>query len=129
MSTSLPGGVYASLVRATHVFAGIHVSDLKDAVAWYERLTGRAPDLVPNEREAAWRMTGTGWLCLIADSGRAGTAQHTILIDDLDAAIAELGRRGLAAGAVEPVGPGGRRTLLHDPDHNSVALAQVNEGG
>jgi predicted enzyme related to lactoylglutathione lyase len=111
------------------VFAGIHVSDLEAAVAWYEGLTGRAPDLVPNEREAAWRMTASGWLCLIADGGRAGSAQHTILVDDLDAAIAELERRGIAAGAVEPVGPGGRRTLLRDPDRNSIALAQVDEDG
>ena len=114
-------------MRASHVFAGIHVSDLAEAVAWYERLAGRAPDLVPNEREAAWRMSDSGWLCLIADRQRAGAAQHTILVDDLDAAVAGIEARGIAAGPVEQVAPGTRRVRLSDPDGNSVAIAQAGD--
>ena len=36
-----------------HVFAGLPVSDIRASCAWYGRLMGRPPDLVPNEKEAA----------------------------------------------------------------------------
>jgi hypothetical protein len=32
------------------------VRDLGAAIGWYERLAGRTPDLIPNEREAEWRI-------------------------------------------------------------------------
>ena len=51
----------------THVFAGIPVSDIAAASAWYERLLDRAPDLVPNANEAAWQLTDTGWIYLVGD--------------------------------------------------------------
>lgn len=45
-----------------HVFAGLAAADHDRARAWYERLLGRPPDLVPNENEAAWQLAGTGWI-------------------------------------------------------------------
>ena len=35
-------------MRADHVFAGIPVADYAAARPWYERLAGRAPDMVPH---------------------------------------------------------------------------------
>jgi catechol 2,3-dioxygenase-like lactoylglutathione lyase family enzyme len=37
-------------MRVTHMFAGIPVSDLDVAFAWYEDLLGRPPDRHPHER-------------------------------------------------------------------------------
>src|SRR5207237_561614 len=76
---------YVPPMAVTHVFAGIPVAHRDAAVGWYERLVGRPPDLVPNDDEAAWRLTETGWMYVVADPGRVGSALHTLLVDDLDA--------------------------------------------
>lgn len=114
--------MYGEGMAVTHVFAAIPVADLDLALDWYERLAGRAPDLVPNEEEAAWRMTETGWICVIADPERAGSARHTLLVDDLDVFIAGLAERGIAAGPVGTVGENVRFTIVTDPDGNTVKI-------
>jgi hypothetical protein len=68
---------YVLVVAVMHLFASIPVADRDAAVGWYGRLTGRPPDLVPNEKEAAWRLTETGWIYVIVDPDRAGSALHT----------------------------------------------------
>lgn len=108
-----------------HVFAGIPVRDLDAARAWYERLAGRPPDLVPDDSEAAWRLTDSAWICLIADAERAGSMQHTLLVDDLDAFLAGPAERGIAAGPLELIADGTvRRVLLRDPDGNRLQIGQ-----
>ncbi len=62
---------YVLGMAVTHVFAGIPVAHRDSAVGWYERLVGRSPDLLPNDDEAAWRLTETGWMYVVADAGRA----------------------------------------------------------
>ena len=71
----------------THVFAGTPVADLDLALDWYRRLTGRAPDLIPNDHEAAWSLNGTGWVYIVLDAGRAGSGLITLLVDDLESFI------------------------------------------
>ena len=83
-------------MAAQHLFAGIPVADRDAAVQWYERLLGRPPDLVPNDHEAAWRLTDSGWICLYADAEPPGPAPHTLLVDDLDRFLAEVAERGIA---------------------------------
>jgi len=115
-------------VRAEHFFAGVPVDHLDAARAWYERLAGRPPDLVPNAREAAWHVSDSGWLCLIADPERAGSARHTILVEDLDAFIADAAERGIAAGPVAPVARDTRSVTIADPDGNRLQVGEVKEG-
>ena len=43
----------------SHVFAGLPVSDYGSALAWYERLLGGPPAMLPNESEAVWQLTET----------------------------------------------------------------------
>ena len=107
-----------------YLFAGVPVADLDRAAAWYERFTGREADLVPNEHERAWRMSDTGWICLIRDAGRAGSAMHTVLVEDLDGFIAALGERGITSGPVEKLGGGARRSVTTDPDGNRLSIGQ-----
>jgi len=76
----------------TEVFAGIAVQDRDAAIEFYERLLGAPPTMLPNEDEAAWQLTGGGWLYVLRDADRAGRAGVTLLVDDLDAA--RRGRRG-----------------------------------
>jgi hypothetical protein len=94
MSSARSGG--QSGMHCTHVFAGLAVADLPAALAWYERMLGRPPDLVPNWNEAAWQLTDSGWIYVVGDSTRAGKALLTLLVDDLDDRIAEFAERGLA---------------------------------
>jgi glyoxalase/bleomycin resistance protein/dioxygenase superfamily protein len=101
------------------------VRDREAAGDWYERLFGRPPDLVPNEREAAWQLTDRGWIVIEADPSRAGTALHTLLVADLDALLAEIAQRDVPAGPVETIGPGVRQVIVADPDGNRLKIGQV----
>lgn len=111
-------------MTVTHVFAAIPVADRDAAVAWYTRLAGAPPDLVPNEYEAAWQLTETGWIYVVVDSARAGSALCTLLVDDLDAFLAGLAKRGIAAGPIETIGDDVRRTTIADPDGNRLNVGQ-----
>ncbi|MDX6729244.1 MAG: hypothetical protein QOK49_4049 [Baekduia sp.] len=111
-------------MAATHVFAGVPVADIADARAWYERLLDRAPDLVPNASEAAWRVTDSGWICLIADPDHAGSSMHTVLVEDLDDLVAGLRHRGLAPSAIETMPGAARTSTIADPDGNRLQFGQ-----
>jgi catechol 2,3-dioxygenase-like lactoylglutathione lyase family enzyme len=114
---------------AEHLFAGIPVADLARARDHYERLTGRPPDLIPNEHEAAWQLTPTGWIYVVVDAERAGRALNTVLIDDLDRFLAELSERGVLAGPVRDVTEGVRESIVEDPDGNRLKVGQVGARG
>jgi catechol 2,3-dioxygenase-like lactoylglutathione lyase family enzyme len=109
----------------THVFAGVPVRDHTAAVDWYARLLGRAPDLLPHATESAWQLTDTGWIAVVEDGARAGSAQHTVLVDDLGAELAALAGRGLEPGTVETYGSGARKAEFCDPDGNRIGFAQA----
>ncbi len=112
----------------TDVFASIPVADRDAAAAWYERLVGHAPDLIPNAEEAAWKLGESAWIYLIEDAERIGSALHTLLVDDLDGFLAELSERGIAFGAVETIPAAVRRTIVSDPDGNRIQIAQPLTG-
>jgi catechol 2,3-dioxygenase-like lactoylglutathione lyase family enzyme len=102
-------------MSVTHLFAGIPVSDYDAAVAWYERLLGRPPDVLPKEREAMWHVSDAGSIYVVFDAARAGNALVTLAVDDLEERFARLA-------AIEP-GPGAMPTaVLVDPDGNRLQL-------
>src|ERR1700694_6117556 len=92
----------------TEVFAGIAVRDRDAAIEFYERLLGAPPTMLPNDDEAAWQLTGGGWLYVLRDADRAGKAVVTLLVDDLDERLPPAPARG---GKLRPgeagAGPGG----------------------
>ncbi len=108
-----------------HLFAGIPVSDRGVAVEFYERVFGRPPDLVPNDQEAAWRVTDSGWVCLYAGGGHGASAPHTLLIDDLDGFLTDVAERGIVTGPVEAIGVSVRQSVITDPDGNRLKVGQV----
>jgi hypothetical protein len=93
-------------------------------VRWYERLLGRPPDLVPNDREAAWRLTDSGWLCLYAGLESCASAPHTLLVDDLDRFLAGVVERGIIPGPIETIGGAVRQSVIVDPDGNRLKVGQ-----
>jgi catechol 2,3-dioxygenase-like lactoylglutathione lyase family enzyme len=110
---------------ATHLFAGCAVSDAEAARPFYERLFGREPDLVPHAGEACWDLGGGLWVYFVVDAQRAGGGVLTVLVDDLDALIADWATRGIAPDDVRAEGPDARKARLHDPDGNELGFGQV----
>ena len=114
-------------MAAEHLFAGIPVADRDAAVQWYERLLGRPPDLIPNEREAAWRVTDTAWICLYDDAEPPAPAPHTVLLADLDGFLEGVAERGIVPGPVERIAPSVRQSVITDPDGNRLKLGQATD--
>src|SRR5262249_34832614 len=100
------------------------------AADWYSRLFGRQADMLPNDAEAAWQLSESASLYLLADPKRAGHGVFTVVVDDLDAVLAEITARGLALGPTEEVGTAGRKCVITDPDGNAVAMVELadNDG-
>lgn len=86
------------------LFASVPVADLQIALPWYQKLFGRAPDIVPNETEVMWRVAEAGWLYLIQEPARAGRPVVTIAVSDLDPFVGDLAARGISAGPIEAIG-------------------------
>jgi catechol 2,3-dioxygenase-like lactoylglutathione lyase family enzyme len=105
------------------LFAGVPVADLASARAWYERLLGRPPDMIPNENEVVWQLAEAGWIYVVEDEERAGRSLLTLVVDDVDHERALLTERGVPAG---PIAEGAvvRKLEIIDPDGNKVTFGQ-----
>jgi len=110
---------------ATHVFAGVPVSDYAASRSWYERLLGRPPDVLPHDEEAVWQLADGGLLYILADAANAGRSVVTLIVPDLAGELAALDERGIASPSVEAVGGAGLKATIVDPDGNRIALAQT----
>ncbi|MGO8827169.1 MAG: VOC family protein [Acidimicrobiales bacterium] len=106
-------------------FTGVPVSELGAGRGFFERLFGRPADILVADDEVMWRVNDSAWLYVVVDPVRAGNALAALSVGDLDAALSELGGRGLSPHRVEDVGDNARKATLLDPDGNSVALIEV----
>ncbi|MDX6479630.1 MAG: hypothetical protein QOG85_140 [Gaiellaceae bacterium] len=109
---------------ATHVFAGLPVSNLDEARRWYERLLGREPDRLPKPGEAVWQLTETALLYVVEDHARAGSGLLTIAVDGLDGHLRELADRGIPSQS-ETLENGLRKATVHDPDGNMIGFFEA----
>jgi catechol 2,3-dioxygenase-like lactoylglutathione lyase family enzyme len=107
----------------TEVFAGLPVADHAAAAPWYERLFGESPFMRPHEQESVWRLAEHAWVYVVEDAERAGRGLLTLLVDDLDAKVAELSGRGVTPDPIEER-PGHRRAEIRDPDGNRITFGQ-----
>ena len=108
----------------TEVFAAITVRERDAAIEFYGRLLGMPPTMLPNDDEAAWQLTGGGWLYVLRDNDRAGRAVVTLLVDDFDARLASAAAAGIELGPVEMVAGSVRTTWIKDPDGNRIQIGQ-----
>lgn len=106
------------------LFAALPVADYPGALAWYERFTGRPPDLVPNDTESCWQVAEGGWFYVIEDAARAGRGLITLVVEDLDAELATLGERGIEVGELRTIPGVVRQTRVSDPEGNTIGLGQ-----
>jgi predicted enzyme related to lactoylglutathione lyase len=109
---------------ALALFAGARVSDFEAAVPWYERLLGGPPSFLPHETEAVWELAENRSV-FIHEGEEAGGAEHTILVDDLDAVVGEISARGLEVTKRETYSNGVRKALYRDADGNEIGFAGV----
>ena len=103
------------------LFAGIRVRDLSAARAWYEQLLGE-PSFFPNATEVVWTVAENRSLYIEEDPDRAGSGLVTFFVDDLDAAISEIGARGLEPAESETYSNGVRKVIFRDDDGNEVGF-------
>ena len=109
-------------MKIVHVFAGVPVTDHASAWRWYERLFGRAPDMVPQEGESVWHLATEASIYVVEDHARAGSALLTLAVADLDEHLAQLAARMVEAEIV-PGTP--RRAVVIDPDGNRITFFET----
>jgi hypothetical protein len=110
---------------AVYLFAGIPVTDYVTALAWYERLLGSPPSFFPHDTEAVWELAEHRSVYVVQRPEHAGHAMHTIIVDDLDTLVAEIGQRGLEPAQRETYGNGVRKITYVDPDGNEIGFGGV----
>jgi hypothetical protein len=69
-----------------------------------------------------WQVAETGWIYVVGDTTRAGKALLTLLVDDLEDYVAELGERGLATSAIDTVPGLYRKAVMTDPEGNMISI-------
>ncbi len=112
-------------LNISYAFACLMVTNRDLAAAWYERFFGRPPTFLPNDKEAVWQVAETASVYILADSDRAGRGVVTLIVDDLEATLAEIADRGITPGPIEEVTGAGHKSTTLDPDGNEVALVEL----
>jgi glyoxylase I family protein len=106
------------------LFVGMRVRDFAMANAWYQRFFARPADIVADDEEVMWQLTDGGWLYIVRE-GDPGGGLAALAVPDLEAAVAELAARDVVAGPIESEDDAGRKSIVIDPDGNSLALVEV----
>ena len=109
-------------VAQLHLFAGIPVTDFAVALQWYERLLGSPPTFFPHDTEAVWELAEHRYAYIVQQPEHAGHAMHTIVVDDLDALVAQIAERKLHPVKRETYSNGVRKITYRDPDGNEIGF-------
>jgi hypothetical protein len=104
------------------LFAGISVSDLPAALAWYERLLGSPPTFFPNAVEAVWEVADHRFLYVELRPEHAGHALHTLFVEDFDVRMAAIAERGVQPAMTETYDNGVRKYTFRDLDGNETGF-------
>ncbi|MGE0028876.1 MAG: VOC family protein, partial [Thermoleophilia bacterium] len=86
------------MTRVTQLVAGIPVTDLGAAIAWYTGLLGRPPDMRVGD-EVLWDVAEGATVFIEPDPHNAGAGRITMVVAELDAVLARLDAGGVAHGA------------------------------
>ena len=104
----------------------INVDDLAAAIGFYVDVLGleRRSDRPELSVEGAWLDAGGQQVHLIVNRVPAGEGQHfALLVDDIDAAVADLRDRAVQVSDPIPIGTS-RQSFLSDPSGNLIELHQ-----
>lgn len=109
------------------LFAVISVTDLDNAVTWYERFFSRPPDVTIEGVEHLRRLFDKGYVVLLVEPEHAGHSLLTVLVDDADEEADALRDRGLDVGPIEVIRDVERKAPLVDPDGNAVSVISLTK--
>jgi hypothetical protein len=104
------------------LFAGIPVTDYAAALKWHERLLGYAATFFPHDTEAVWELAEHRYVYIVQRPEHAGHAMSTLLVDDLDALVAQITDRGLDPEKSETYPNGVRKITYRDADGNEIGF-------
>ena len=104
------------------LFAGVAVSDLRRAVAWYDSLFGDVETFEPNDVEHVWTLAEHRHVYVEVDPEHAGHAKATLFVDDLDRFLTAAADRGIRPAREETYDNGVRKALFSDPDGNEIGI-------
>ena len=110
---------------ALELFAGIPVNDYVAALVWYQKLFGSPPTFFASDTEAVWELAEHRSVYIEQCPEHAGHAMHTIIVDDLDALVAQIADRGLEPTKRETYENGVRKITYRDPDGNEIGFGGV----
>jgi predicted enzyme related to lactoylglutathione lyase len=105
-----------------HLYAGIAVADYATAVKWYEQLFGSPPSFLAHDTEAVWELAEHRSIFVEQRPEHAGDARHLIFVDDLDALVAQIAKRGLVPVDRETYPNGVRKVTYRDPEGNEFGF-------
>ncbi len=120
---------------------GIPVSDVDRSIAFYRDTLGFTldHDVAPSPGMRVVQLTPTGSPTSIVFGegmplGEPGTTRGAqLVVEDIDAARAELAGRGLELTEVQQLGPegsmGSRFAFFGDPDGNAWSIQEIKRGG
>lgn len=94
----MPGSTFVSVV------AVLPVTDHAEAVAWYQRWIGRAPDVEPMDGVAEWQLAENAWIQVALDPDAAGGTTVVVGVADVEAQRAACADAGVAVGDVSDYG-------------------------
>ena len=101
------------------------MTDRDVSAAWYERLLGRPPNFLPNDAEAVWQVADTSSIYVVVDPEGAGHGIVMLVVDDLDATLAEIAGRGIVTEIIEEIPDVARKAIFRDPDRNTLTIAEI----
>ena len=109
----------------TALFAGLLVSDLAVAEAWWTAALGSDPVMRPNDAEAVWEVGPERYVYLDAalDGRTPGQGEVTLFLDGgLDDRVAAVSEHGIEPTLRETYDNGVRKVTFTDPDGNRLGL-------
>lgn len=119
----LHGQLYEEDRVDIEIFAGVAISDLPRAVAWFDRLLGDVESFAPNDSERVWTLGKHGHVYTVLRSEHAGHSIVTLFVGDFDTFTAAVAGRGIEPEARETYGNGVRKAIYRDPDGNEIGVA------
>jgi catechol 2,3-dioxygenase-like lactoylglutathione lyase family enzyme len=109
---------------SSQLYAGLRVRDFQAARQFYERLLGEST-FFPHATEAVWTLAEDRSVYVVEHPDGAGNSAVTIMVDDLDAAMAAITARGLEPDERVTYSNGVRKALYRDPDGNELGFGGV----
>lgn len=113
---------------ALNLFAGIPVADFAAAKQRYEQVLGGEPTFMAHATEAVWELAPERWVFVVEEPERAGGAVQTILVDNLEAKVAEIAARGVEPDERVTYENGARKAVYRDADGNELSFGEAPAG-